>query len=101
MSRGAIHQLGHVAYEVVYAVTSILSRTVNALFLRGSMHQTTSSRAYVNSFHSAGWARGRRAINALFFWQTDHCAEAWASEVNRARKVLARNDALVGAEEIV
>ncbi|WP_190305674.1 hypothetical protein [Roseicitreum antarcticum] len=98
MSRGVIQQVGHVAYEVAYAITSILSRMINAL-LRGSMHQTTSSRAYVESQHSAGWARGRRAINALFFWQNDHCAEAWASEVNRARKVLERNDALGGASE--
>jgi|DEB0MinimDraft_12_1074336.scaffolds.fasta_scaffold42602_2 hypothetical protein len=101
--RGPIHQSAHVIYEVGYFLISLISRVINAVFYAGSMHQTFSARCHIEAlderrtadWHGAAWsdewnAREHR-INAAFFWQDNHCAEAWASEVTRARKTLSRN----------
>ena len=42
---------------------------------------------------SATWARRERVINALVFWERDHCARAWAAEVARANRTLEMNRA--------
>ena len=89
--RGPIHQAAHVAYEVGYFLLSLVSRIVNAVIYAGSMHQTMSARAHIEARFSDRWARIEHRINAAFFWQDNHCAEAWASEVTRARKTMARN----------
>jgi hypothetical protein len=68
---------------------SLFSRFINAAFLGGSTHQTTSSRAHIET--SKGWRRARVAINAAFFWQADHCRMSWETEVSNARKTLDRN----------
>lgn len=64
---------------------SIVSRSYNAAFLGGSMYQTTSARAHIEPM-----PRHRAVINALFFWQDDHCKFAWEREVEMARKTLRR-----------
>lgn len=71
--RGFIRQTGHVLYEVGFAIGSLASRVLNATVLRGSMHQTTSARAYLES-HPYGdipprdaWVQFDKAINGLFW----------------------------------
>jgi hypothetical protein len=78
----------YIAYRVLEMLVSLVSRFINAAFLGGSTHQTTSARAHIET--SRGWRIGRRVINAVFFWQDDHCAWAYAHEVDQARKTLAR-----------
>lgn len=85
----------HVAYEVGYFLISLVSRIINATIYDGSMHQTLSARAHIEARTNAAWARRERRINRLFFWQADHCARAWLSEVTRARKTLQRNGDLI------
>jgi hypothetical protein len=68
----------------------LASRALNALAFGGSTAQTTSARAHIEATTSPVWERRRRAINAAFFWQTDHCAASWENEVDRARYVLSR-----------
>lgn len=75
----------YIAYRVVEMLISLVSRFVNAAILGGSTHQTTSSRAFIEPM-----PRLRNAINAVFFWQEDHCRWAWEREVEEARRTLAR-----------
>lgn len=75
----------YIAYRVGEMAVSLVSRFINAAFLGGSTHQTTSARCHVEN-----WRRGKAFINALFFWQEDHCRWAWQREVEEARKTLRR-----------
>jgi hypothetical protein len=72
----------YILYRVAEMLGSVLSRFVNAALLGGSTHQTTSSRAHLE------WPRGRRFINAVFFWQDDHCKASWQTEVKHAKRTL-------------
>lgn len=78
----------YIGYRLAEMMVSLLSRGFNAAFLGGSTHQTTSARAHIET--GPGWRRARRIINAVIFWQPDHCAWAWEQEVAEARKTLAR-----------
>lgn len=102
--RGPIHQAAHVAYEVGYFLLSLISRTINAVFYAGSMHQTLSARAHIeakdareaialgwDSVYNRKWIKTENRINGVFFWQRDHCEKSWLSEVTRARLTLERN----------
>lgn len=71
-----------VAYLV--NVFTAASQTVNAL-AAGAPDESLSSRAH-RLQHRAGWRVVRRVVNAVFWWQADHCLEAWQSE--RARRQL-------------
>ena len=58
----------------------LLDRAINAL-LGGSFHETLSARAHrldVRDHPYWGWTA--RFINALFFWQDDHCKAQWEYE---------------------
>ena len=61
-------------YRVFVAVT----QAFNAL-LGGWPDESLSSRAYRHR-HRRGWDRAYLAINALFFWETNHCRAAYESE---------------------
>lgn len=89
-----MNSLIYVIFQVAYSLGSTLSRLINLVFFRGSFHQTLSARAYYEavvdpSFN--GWDRRMAFINRVFFWQKDHCRDAWLSEVERARKTLILN----------
>ena len=84
----------HVLREIVYALGSLTSRTINAVVFGGSMHQTLSARAYVESYRDARWARRRRWIDAAFFLRSDHCRRYWQAEVDRARRTLSKAEAI-------
>lgn len=75
----------YIAYRVAEMAVSLFSRFINAAFFGGSTHQTTSARAYIEP-----WPMRQRFINALFFWQDNHCQRAWQREVENARKTLDR-----------
>lgn len=88
--RGPISQTLHIVYEVGYFLISLVSRVVNAI-KGGSMHQTYSARVHIEARDNPEWRKIEARINRVFFWQPDHCAQAWLSEVMRARKTLQRN----------
>lgn len=75
----------YILYRVAEMLVSLVSRFINAAVFGGSTHQTLSARAYIEP-----WPRLHRIINAVFFWQDDHCRWAWENEVEEARKTLAR-----------
>jgi hypothetical protein len=56
-----------------------IDQTVNTV-AGGFADETLSARAHRRAPHSRRWAITRLAINALFWWQDDHCAESYESE---------------------
>lgn len=63
-----------------------LSQGINCVLLGGHHDQTVSARAYVQR-HDRRWGRAYRAINAVFFWQKDHCRSSHASDVEFAEHI--------------
>ena len=61
----------------IVQVLIALDQLANALF-GGWADETLSAHA-----HRAGWGWRRKAINALFFWQADHCRAAYEAEMER------------------
>lgn len=94
--RSPLQQTFHVVYEITYFLLSLFSRTINAVFFKGSMHQTLSSRAHIEAHSNPEWATIEKRIN--FVWELftlgtckNHCEDAWEFEVSRAYKTLDRN----------
>lgn len=59
-----------------------LDQTLNAL-IGGWADETISARAHRNSGKSRRWARARKVIDGIFFWQKNHCRAAYDSEATR------------------
>ena len=49
----------------------------------GWADETISCRAHRMQGKSRKWARWRKVIDSLFFWQERHCQSAYESEKNR------------------
>ena len=49
----------------------------------GWADETISCRAHRRQGKSRKWARWRKVIDSLFFWQERHCQSAYESEKNR------------------
>lgn len=83
----------YIAWRLFESLCQVGSRLFNAVFLNGSTRQTTSARAHIEQ-----WA-AERYIDAFFlhlpfWWEENHCANAWADEVKDALKTLALNEVL-------
>lgn len=81
-------RLTYILFRIANDLVSLLSRAINAFLFGGSTAQTLSARSHLEAAASSVWDRRRRFINALFWWQPDHCRWAWETEVERARYVL-------------
>lgn len=69
-------------------VAAAVSQLVNAL-LGGHNNMTLSARTHLKSrLHGGVWEQLRRAINALFFWQGDHCRRSWQGDVEWSAEVV-------------
>lgn len=64
-----------------------LSQGLNTVFLLGNPNMTVSARCYVNRAR-APWATAYKVINAVFFWQEDHCKQSYEDDLEFARSVL-------------
>jgi len=72
-------------------ILSSVSRVWNAALYKGSTHQTTSARAFIDGLTDPEWARRRDRIDWAFSWyEADHCKAAWLQEVEATRKTLDR-----------
>lgn len=60
-----------------------IDQLFNALF-GGTPDETLSARAYRKQHSSTKWGVARRCIDVLFFFQPNHCMEAYMSEVENA-----------------
>ncbi|AGH31835.1 hypothetical protein SLPG_00041 [Salicola phage CGphi29] len=72
--------------EWLTRVAAWMSQTLNLFLLFGHHDQTVSARCYVNRHHP-GWNRARKIINAVFFWQPDHCYKSHMADVAFAQQV--------------
>jgi hypothetical protein len=61
-----------------------VSQLGNAL-LGGHPNITMSANAYLRRHH---WPWRYKVLNALFFWQEDHCKLSWESDLAFARETL-------------
>jgi hypothetical protein len=93
-----MNRLAYIPYRLTFDIISLFSRMINAIVFGGSTAQTLSARAYVDGQDSVFWQRIGQGINLLFFWQENHIADAWASEVERARYTLERLEATYDRE---
>jgi hypothetical protein len=83
----------YVLARIAEMLGAFLSTILNVVVFRGSTHQTTSARAYIEGQTDPKWAKRRDFIDRLFFLKINHCAGAWAKEVHNARKTLERSQA--------
>jgi hypothetical protein len=68
------------------------SQTVNVWLLLGHHDQTVSARCYINRYKK-GWKLAYKAINALFFWQENHCKSSFEQDIAYALEVLSISNA--------
>lgn len=68
-------------------VGDLLSQAVNTALLLGATDESCSGRAYREGvlLGCPRWRRDYRFINALFFWQADHCRGAYEADNQRSR----------------
>lgn len=59
--------------------------------LAGYPDETLSSRAY-RQRHKFRWSVMQEVINLLFFWQPDHCRQAYTSEIERHQTFALRRE---------
>lgn len=64
-----------------------LSQGMNAWLLNGDPNESISGRA-----HREGWKKTEAVINAVIFWEEDHCAWAYLSDLARAREIIKQHD---------
>ena len=76
----------YIACRVGEMFVGLVSRAINGSLPGGSTFQTLSARSHIET--NTGWLRARRIINAMFFWQPDHCAAKWQREIENAEKTL-------------
>lgn len=63
------------------------SQTVNVWLLLGHHDQTVSSRCYLNR-NKPIWSKAYKIINALFFWQENHCRSSFEADVAFAEEIM-------------
>lgn len=66
----------------LHQILVALDQLFNAL-LGGWADETLSARSYRNSGKKRRWMMIKNAIDALFFWQPNHCFESYLSEMER------------------
>ena len=85
----------HIIREVAAGIAHTCSAMLNTIVFGGDMFPSTSARAHLEQAHPA-WRNRRRFINALFFWQSDHCKAAWQSDYERALLKVSANQPETG-----
>lgn len=75
----------HNILQLFIGVDQLIHITLGTIFLPRENHycdETMSSFAY-RLYRDRGYKHWYRLINHLFFWQKDHCREAYESERDR------------------
>lgn len=74
-----------------FQVLLAIDQLVNTIF-GGYADESISSRSH-RAYVSGKRKWTRNVINALFFWQKDHCKEAYESEIERTQLPVEMRDA--------
>ena len=72
--------IGRYLFNLLYSLDQLLNT-----FLGGNADETLSSRLYREG------SRFRHVVNALFFWQDEHCKQSFLNEYKRRTKFIAIN----------
>jgi hypothetical protein len=74
----------------LHRILDALSQLGNTVLLNGDANESISGRAHREGWQleNHGWRRVERIIDALFFWESDHCYWAYANDIARAEKLL-------------
>ena len=72
-------------------LAALSSQMANVVLFDGSPDETVSGRAYRQGVLQLNpkWARRRRLINRVFFWQPDHCKISHQQDVKMAKAIMA------------
>lgn len=73
--------------EQLLAIAVLISQAINVILFDGNPDMTLSARCHINR-NQPGWRSLRKLINRLFFWQADHCAASFASDVEYANQIM-------------
>ena len=65
-----------------------LSQALNSIVLFGNPNETFSARAWRGRTSSKAWKTTVKVIDALYFWEEDHCLNSHLADVAFAKKVL-------------
>lgn len=65
-------------FQVLVAIDQLLNTLIG-----GMADETLSARAYRRYLRGKPWCA--RIINIIFFWQENHCKEAYESELERSQ----------------
>ena len=87
----------YIMREVLWHIATIPSRVINTCYrhgeVSGSMNQTFSARCHIEAMcGDPRWQRRERVVNAVCFWEDDHCERSWRAMLTRASKTVAYND---------
>lgn len=70
-----------------WRVFAWLSQGINVIFLGGHEDQTVSARAHGQQDELI-WGLVRLALNAVFFWQADHCLTSYLRDRDRSAQMM-------------
>lgn len=84
------HQLNQTGNRLL-KIAALGSQLLNVVLFNGSPDETVSGRAYRQGVLQldSGWAKRRRLINRLFWWQPDHCHNSHLQDLRMARAIVA------------
>lgn len=74
-----------VAYLI--RIATLFSQAINTIFLLGTPDMTVSARCYINR-DKPYWRVAYKVINAIFWFQTDHCRESFEDDIKYAEEVM-------------
>jgi len=72
-----------------------LDQLLNVI-LGGEPSLTLSARIFIKSFESQRWMRVMRIVDYCFFWENNHCALSFLTELNLCKTFLTRYSHLEG-----
>ncbi len=75
-----------------WKVGDALSQLINVAFFPDHTNTTANESISGRSFR-CGWVRLERIVNLLFFFDKDHCRNAYRRDIQRAEKILAADRA--------
>ena len=73
--------------DYIWNVAQWLSQGLNTVVFAGNPNMTFSARCYVNRDEKV-WATVHKLVNILFFFQPEHCKQAYETDVKFANMVV-------------
>jgi hypothetical protein len=76
-------------FKYLIRIGDSISQLLNVTLLFGqNANESISGRSYRLGRTRWPWATLKTVINIIFFWQEDHCREAYFADLRRARQLV-------------